>query len=124
MTVASSPEPSRPSVCRMPQPAAEPAAGSAAAEAPLSSELAIETTALTKRFGHQHAVAGIDLAVPRGSVFGFLGPDRSGKTTSICMMLGLITPTSGSVRVFGEEMPRRLRAVLPRVGALVEGPAF
>lgn len=89
-----------------------------------SSDLAIETHDLTKRFGRQTAVAGIDLAVPRGSVFGFLGPNGSGKTTSIRMMLGLVSPSSGSVRLLGEEMPRRLGEVLPRVGALVEGPAF
>lgn len=89
-----------------------------------SSDLAIETHDLTKRFGRQTAVAGIDLAVPRGSVFGFLGPNGSGKTTSIRMMLGLVSPSSGSVRLLGEEMPRHLAEVLPRVGALVEGPAF
>ncbi|MFP7761938.1 ATP-binding cassette domain-containing protein [Marisediminicola sp. LYQ85] len=70
------------------------------------------------------AVSGIDLAVPRGTVFGFLGPNGSGKTTSIRMMLGLVAPTSGAVTVLGESMPERLATVLPRVGALVEGPAF
>ncbi|MET0479724.1 MAG: ABC transporter ATP-binding protein [Mycetocola sp.] len=87
-------------------------------------DLAIESRALTKVFGSQRAVDGIDLAVPRGSVFGFLGPNGSGKTTSIRMMLGLVRATSGDVRVLGEPMPDRLRDVLPRVGALVEGPAF
>ncbi|KAE8763515.1 ABC transporter ATP-binding protein [Georgenia thermotolerans] len=87
-------------------------------------ELAVETHDLTKRFGHQLAVAGVDLAVPRGSVFGFLGPNGSGKTTTIRMMLGLAGATGGQVRVLGRDMPRDLRHVLPRVGALVEGPAF
>ncbi len=87
-------------------------------------ELSIETTGLTKRFGHQVAVNSVDLAVPKGSVFGFLGPNGSGKTTTIRLMLGLAAATSGSVRVLGEDMPRRLHDVLPRVGALVEGPAF
>lgn len=87
-------------------------------------DLAIESRALTKVFGSQRAVDSIDLAVPRGSVFGFLGPNGSGKTTSIRMMLGLVQATSGDVRVLGERMPERLRDVLPRVGALVEGPAF
>lgn len=87
-------------------------------------ELSIETTGLSKRFGHQLAVDGVDLAVPRGSVFGFLGPNGSGKTTTIRLMLGLAAATDGSVRVLGEEMPRQLDSVLPRVGALVEGPAF
>ncbi|CAH0251421.1 Daunorubicin/doxorubicin resistance ATP-binding protein DrrA [Arthrobacter sp. Bi83] len=86
--------------------------------------LAIETRGLTKRFGHQLAVNAIDLAVPRGSVFGFLGPNGSGKTTTIRMMLGLAAATAGSVTVLGLDMPRRLDEVLPQVGALVEGPAF
>ncbi|MCY7324787.1 MAG: ABC transporter ATP-binding protein [Microbacteriaceae bacterium] len=87
-------------------------------------DLAIETSGLTKRFGRQTAVNAIDLAVPRGSVFGFLGPNGSGKTTSIRMMLGLVAPSSGEVRVLGREVPRHLPEVLPRVGALVEGPGF
>jgi ABC-2 type transport system ATP-binding protein len=87
-------------------------------------ELSIETTGLTKRFGHQLAVDGVDLAVPRGAVFGFLGPNGSGKTTTIRLLLGLASATGGSMRVLGEEMPRKLKDVLPRVGALVEGPAF
>jgi ABC-2 type transport system ATP-binding protein len=89
-----------------------------------AAELSIETAGLSKRFGHQLAVDGVDLAVPKGSVFGFLGPNGSGKTTTIRLLLGLAAATGGSVRVLGEEMPRRLHAVLPRVGALVEGPAF
>jgi ABC-2 type transport system ATP-binding protein len=87
-------------------------------------ELSIETRGLSKRFGHQLAVDSVDLAVPKGSVFGFLGPNGSGKTTTIRMMLGLAGATGGSVHVLGQEMPRRLHEVLPRVGALVEGPAF
>jgi ABC-2 type transport system ATP-binding protein len=86
--------------------------------------LTIETHGLTKRFGHQVAVDGIDLAVPHGSVFGFLGPNGSGKTTTIRLMLGLAAASSGSVSVLGLDMPNRLDEVLPRVGALVEGPAF
>lgn len=89
-----------------------------------ATELSIETTGLSKRFGHQLAVDSVDLAVPKGSVFGFLGPNGSGKTTTIRLMLGLAAPTGGSVRLLGEEMPRQLHDVLPRVGALVEGPAF
>jgi ABC-2 type transport system ATP-binding protein len=86
--------------------------------------LAIATSALTKRFRNQTAVAGIDLAVPRGSVYGFLGPNGSGKTTTIRMLLGLIQPTGGSQRLLGADMPERASVVLPRVGSLVEGPAF
>ncbi|KAF4406290.1 ABC transporter ATP-binding protein [Streptomyces lycii] len=85
----------------------------------------IVTQGLTKRFrGGQLAVDGLDLAVPRGSVFGFLGPNGSGKTTTIRMLMGLIEPTSGSARLLGSPVPRGLRRVLPEVGALIEGPAL
>jgi ABC-2 type transport system ATP-binding protein len=88
------------------------------------SEFAIETTGLTKRLGHTAVVDHLDLAVPRGSVYGFLGPNGSGKTTTIRMLLGLIWPTAGSFRLLGEDMPANNAGVLPQVGALVEGPAF
>ena len=89
-----------------------------------SAGLAVETHGLSKRFGQQLAVDGVDLAVPHGSVFGFLGPNGSGKTTTIRMLLGLAAASAGTVSLLGLEMPRRLHEVLPRVGALVEGPAF
>ncbi|MFI9649867.1 ATP-binding cassette domain-containing protein [Streptomyces sp. NPDC052040] len=85
----------------------------------------IATRALTKRYrGGQLAVDGLDLTVPAGSVFGFLGPNGSGKTTTIRMLMGLIEPTSGTARVLGRPMPRAARTVLPQVGALIEGPAL
>jgi ABC-type multidrug transport system ATPase subunit len=87
-------------------------------------ELAIQTVGLSKIFGTQKAVDALDLSVPRGSVFGFLGPNGSGKTTTIRMLLGLASATSGEIRMLGESMPAALRSVLPRVGALVEGPAI
>jgi len=87
-------------------------------------DLAIETHGLTKRFRSQLAVDDLDLAVPRGAVFGFLGPNGSGKTTTIRMLLGLVAATAGDARVLGADMPRHVDSVLPRVGALVEGPAF
>jgi ABC-2 type transport system ATP-binding protein len=87
-------------------------------------DLAIETHGLTKRFRSQTAVDGLDLAVPQGAVFGFLGPNGSGKTTTIRMLLGLVAASAGDARVLGADMPRHVDAVLPRVGALVEGPAF
>lgn len=85
---------------------------------------AIRTAGLTKRFGRSTVVDGIDLAVPRGSVFGFLGPNGSGKTTTIRMLLGLASASAGEVRVLGREMPSNLARVLPAVGALIEGPGF
>jgi len=89
-----------------------------------SADLAIETRGLTKRFGAYEAVKSIDLTVPHGTVFGFLGPNGSGKTTTIRMLLGLAAPTSGEARVLGADMRTARAQVLPRVGALVEGPGF
>ncbi|MFN2608915.1 MAG: ATP-binding cassette domain-containing protein [Acidimicrobiales bacterium] len=86
--------------------------------------LAIETSGLTKRFGEQVVVDNLDLAVPRGSVYGFLGPNGSGKTTTIRMLLGLAFPTAGRVRLLGEALPVAGAQVLPSVGAVIEGPAF
>ncbi|MER5495988.1 ABC transporter ATP-binding protein [Streptomyces sp. NPDC002561] len=85
----------------------------------------IETRGLTKRYrGGQLAVDGLDLSVPAGSVFGFLGPNGSGKTTTIRMLMGLITPTAGTARLLGHPVPDAARTVLPQVGALIEGPAL
>lgn len=86
---------------------------------------AIETRGLTKAYrGGRLAVDGLDLVVPCGSVFGFLGPNGCGKTTTIRMLMGLIGATAGSARVLGAPMPSAGRRVLPRVGALIEGPAL
>jgi ABC-2 type transport system ATP-binding protein len=85
---------------------------------------AIGTDGLSKRFGSRTVVDSVDLRVPRGSVFGFLGPNGSGKTTTIRMLLGLVAASAGEIRLLGQPMPRDGSQVLPRVGALVEGPAF
>jgi ABC-2 type transport system ATP-binding protein len=89
-----------------------------------SASLAIETHSLSKRFGSHAAVDRVNLAVPEGAIFGFLGPNGSGKTTTIRMLLGLVAASEGEIRVLDQPMPTRLADVLPRVGALVEGPAF
>ena len=83
----------------------------------------ITTRGLVKRYGRITAVDGVDLNVPAGIRFGLLGPNGSGKTTLVRMLLGLVHATRGEVAVLGEPMPRRAATVLPRVGALVEGPA-
>ncbi len=92
------------------------------------SELVIETSGLRKEFrsrrGVRVAVQGLDLAVPAGGVHGFLGPNGSGKTTTIRMLLGLARPSAGTMRLFGEPVPDRLPAVIGRVGAVVESPKF
>lgn len=90
----------------------------------MSTTLAIETDGLTKTFGQQRAVDSLSLQVPTGSVFGFLGPNGSGKTTTIRMLLGLAEASSGSVSLLGHAIPQQLDVALPHVGALVEGPAF
>jgi len=91
---------------------------------PPATGCAIETNGLAKHFGTVLAVDGIDLRVPAGSVFGFLGPNGSGKTTTIRVLLGLLNPTGGSWRLLAQPMPQSAAHVLPKVGALIEGPAF
>ena len=101
------------------------ALGTWAPSAPgVAGPLAIETVALTKRLGGRTVVDGLSLVVPEGSVFGFLGPNGSGKTTTLRMLLGLIFPDAGRIRLLGEDTREASAAVLASVGALVEGPAF
>jgi ABC-type multidrug transport system ATPase subunit len=83
----------------------------------------IATRALTKRYGRVLAVDRIDLDVREGDRYGFLGPNGSGKTTVVRMLLGLVYATSGEIEVMGKPVPSRVREVLPQIGALVEGPS-
>ncbi len=83
----------------------------------------ITTRALTKRFGPILAVDELDLDVREGDIYGFLGANGSGKTTTVRMLLGLVLATSGDIHLFDEPMPKSAATVLPHVGALVEGPA-
>ena len=91
-------------------------------------ELAVSTTSLRKTYrgrgGRRVAVESLDLRVPRGGVHGFLGPNGSGKTTTIRMLLGLIRPDSGSMSVFGRPVPEQLPDVVGQIGAIVEQPKF
>ena len=84
----------------------------------------IETTGLAKRFRRTRAVDGIDFSVEQGQVYGFLGPNGSGKTTTIGMLLGIIGPTAGSMRLFGGGTPRDLHHARQRIGATLEQPNF
>ncbi len=84
---------------------------------------AIRTRGLTKYFGRFEAVSDLDLDVREGDVYGFLGANGSGKTTTVRMLLGLVLPTRGEIEVLGRPMPRAAREVLPQVGSMVEGPA-
>jgi ABC-type multidrug transport system ATPase subunit len=104
-----------------------PAARRAAALQPVES-YAIEAYNLRKSYrsrrGRRMAVDGLDLKVPLGGVHGFLGPNGSGKTTTIRMVLGLITVDSGYIQVFDREVPLHLPQVIDRIGAIVEQPKF
>src|SRR5689334_3959887 len=87
-------------------------------------ELAIETTCLTRRYGNLCAVDALSLTVPRCSIYGFLGPNGAGKTTTIRMLLGLIRPDEGEVKLLGEPFKTHRLSLLKRVGALVENPSL
>jgi len=86
--------------------------------------LVIKTTGLTKAFGSQVAVNNLHLQVKRGDVFGFLGPNGSGKTTTIRMLLGLLHPTAGQIYLFGINNATHLPRNLLHLGALIETPVF
>jgi ABC-2 type transport system ATP-binding protein len=103
--------------------AGAPARASTAAATPVATP-AVHTRGLTRRFGKHVAVDHIDLEVPTGAVYGFLGPNGSGKTTTIRMLLGLLRADAGEIALLGRSMPGGVAEVLPRVGALIEGPAF
>ena len=87
-------------------------------------ELLIETRGLTRRFGDRVAVDDLDLSVPAAGVYGFLGPNGAGKTTAIRMLLGLIRPNAGEVRLFGVAVGANRASLMRRVGALVESPSL
>jgi len=84
----------------------------------------IETHGLCKHFGRRQAVADLDLSVPRGCAFGFLGHNGAGKTTVIRMLLGLTRADAGTMRILGRPVPAERAAALARVGAIVEEPNF
>jgi ABC-2 type transport system ATP-binding protein len=88
-----------------------------------SARLAVRTTGLTKRFGDRTVVDQVDLAIPAGSVCGFVGPNGAGKTTTIRMLLGLIRPTAGGGSILGGKLTEPA-SYLRKVGALIEAPAF
>lgn len=87
------------------------------------SDVVLRTVGLTRRYGKITAVNALDLEVRRGQVFGFLGPNGSGKTTTIGMALGLLRPTSGHIELFGVDTRRDLTGPLKRVGSVLEGAA-
>ncbi len=86
--------------------------------------LALATQGLTKRYGRQVALAGLDISVPRGTVYGFLGPNGAGKTTTMRIVTGLLRPDAGTIELLGQPYVRSDRRRLFRVGSLVETPSF
>jgi ABC-type multidrug transport system ATPase subunit len=89
-----------------------------------TSDLALATRDLRKSYGSRVALAGLDLSVPSGVVYGFLGPNGAGKTTTMRLLTGLLHPDSGSIELLGEPFARGDRRRLFRVGALIESPSF
>ncbi|MGC9961989.1 MAG: ABC transporter ATP-binding protein [Acidimicrobiales bacterium] len=88
------------------------------------SRWAVETHGLTKRFGENVAVNGVELLVPRGCAFGYLGPNGAGKTTLIRVLLGLTHADAGTMSLLGYDVPRHRDKALARVGAIVDEPRF
>lgn len=84
----------------------------------------IETENLTKSFGDYTSVNALNLKVPKGKIYGFLGPNGAGKTTTIRMLLSLIRPDKGSVKIFNKSLLEHRTCILRKIGALVESPAY
>ncbi|MDX3658689.1 ABC transporter ATP-binding protein [Streptomyces sp. ID05-26A] len=97
---------------------------SAPVTAPSKTAVAARTKGLRKEYGSTVAVDRVDLELPEGAVLGMLGPNGSGKTTTIRMLLGLVRPTQGEIELLGRPLPEGAEQALPHVGALVEGPGF
>ena len=90
----------------------------------MTDEYALEARSLTRAFGDFLAVNGVSLSAPRGSIYGFLGPNGAGKTTTIRMLLGLIKPKSGDIKLNGYDLFQDRRKALSGVGAIVETPSL
>ncbi len=102
----------------------EPADGASAGAAPAARAAAVRIAGLTKVYGSAHALAGVDLEVPEGSVFGFLGPNGAGKTTTLRILSGLARPTDGAATIFGHDVTRDDDAVHALIGYLPDVPGF
>lgn len=88
------------------------------------SDYMIETKKLTKRYGAQVSVSDLDIHVKKGRIYGLLGRNGAGKTTTMKMLLGLITPTSGTAYIFGKDIRKGSEKILPHIGSLIESPGF
>lgn len=82
------------------------------------------TKNLTKKFGKETSVSGLEMKIKKGQIYGFLGPNGAGKTTTIRMLLGLIKPTKGDIQLFGQDIRKHRLQILRRIGSLVESPSY
>ncbi|QDQ00936.1 ABC transporter ATP-binding protein [Lysinibacillus fusiformis] len=87
-------------------------------------EYIVQTENLSKCFGKEQAVAGLDLKIRKGEIYGFLGPNGAGKTTTIRMLLGLMKPTSGTIKIFQKDVTKERIEILSKIGSLVENPSY
>ncbi|WP_213647444.1 ABC transporter ATP-binding protein [Paenibacillus lautus] len=90
----------------------------------MTSSPIVETHNLSKTYGGTHRVHQVNLAVQAGQIFGFLGPNGAGKTTTLKMLLGLVKPTEGKVKVFGKELNNHRPSILNQTGSLIESPSY
>ncbi|MCH7322949.1 ABC transporter ATP-binding protein [Solibacillus sp. MA9] len=87
-------------------------------------EYIVQTENLSKQFGKEQAVSGLDLKIRKGEIYGFLGPNGAGKTTTIRMLLGLMKPTSGKIKIFQKDVTKDRIKILSKIGSLVENPSY
>ena len=88
------------------------------------SDMIIETINLTKQYGEQKSVNNLNLQVRQGRIYGLLGRNGAGKTTTMKLLLNLTDPTSGEIRIFGKNIKKDAKKILPRIGSLIETPGF
>ncbi|SDW76762.1 ABC-2 type transport system ATP-binding protein [Marininema mesophilum] len=88
------------------------------------SDIIVETSNLTKKYKGHAVVNQLNMKVRKGEVFGFLGPNGAGKTTTIRMLLGLIRPTEGEIKVFNKDLTQERMSILTKIGSLVEMPSY
>lgn len=90
----------------------------------MNTDFVIETKGLTKQYGTQKSVDDLNIHVRHGRIYGLLGRNGAGKTTTMKMLLGLTKPTAGEVRIWGKSLQGNEKALLPRIGSLIESPGF
>lgn len=84
----------------------------------------LETKALTRKYHKQTAVDGVNIHVPKGCIYGLLGRNGAGKTTTLRMIMGLVKPTSGEIKIFGKNAQQNRKQIYPRIGSIIETPGF